>query len=129
MDSHQKKTRERGVGTELFLLNPPPLSVIKTTLFWGGTIIYKKIKKNWPRGFYYLQNLPPKSTQFWDVLGGFPLNNKQKPQKFSRASRAGVKRFSIFFRGGTIIYKIFLPRFARGFYYLQNLQKSARGFG
>ena len=72
-------------------------------------LIYKIYRKNRP---------------WFGTFCDFPLITSKNLQKISRASRAGITGT---FRGGFIIYKNFLPRFARVFYYLQNLQTSARG--
>ena len=88
--------------TEVFVLNPP-LVLLKPPYFEGvllstkilkfvdpGVFIISKIIRNSSGVFIiykiYRQNQP----RFGTFLGGFPLNNKQKPQKnFARFARRG----------------------------------------
>ena len=111
-----------------------PVLLFTTILrkFESGVFNIYKIARIRVGGFIIYKYVPQKSTLFGPFFYDFPLNNKQKPQKFSRASRAGfllfTKKIPRFARG-FIIYKKNLPRFARCFYYLQNLKKKQnRGF-
>ena len=100
--------------------------------FESGVFNIYKIARIRVCGFIIYKNVPQNQLLFGPFFDGFPLNNKQKPQKISRASRAGfllsTKKISRASRGVFIIYKKNLPRFARRFYYLQNLKKANRRF-
>ena len=87
----------------------------------GVFIIYKIIRNS--SGVFIIYKIYRKNRpSFRTFLGGFPLNNKQKPQKFSRASRAGVKWFFIFFEGVLLFTKIFF-RASRGVFIIYKISK------
>ena len=120
-------------------IKTPPLVLLKSPYFEGvllstknseffdpGVFIIYKIIRNSSGVFIiykiYRQNRP----SFGTFLGGFPLNNKQKPQTFSRASRAGVKGFFIFFRGYYYLQK-FSSALRAGFLLSTKSPKNKRG--
>ena len=119
------------VITRVFVLNPPPLvSKIwdffrrlyylqkKSAALRAAVLLFTKLPEFRVGGFIIYKNVPQNQSLFGPFFDGFPLNSKQKPRNFSRASRAGFLLFTKIlarFARSFIIYKNFLPRFARSF--------------